>query len=59
MGTVIEKAGKSNEGFHDRLFEEVGKWTSGERGKEKDHGSGGQAEFGPSPSGLLSGFCGG
>ena len=59
MGAIIKGAGERSERFRDRLFKDVTNQTSGGRGKEEDHDSGGQVEFSTSLSGWLSVFCGG
>ena len=59
METVIEGAGEVYEEFRDNMFEGVENWTSGGGEKEEDHGPGGQVEFSPFQSELLSGFRGG
>ena len=59
VGTVIEGAGETYEGFRDRMFEEIENWASGGRGKEEDRSEGGQVESSVFPSELLSGLCGG
>ena len=60
IGTIVEGAGERYEKLRDRPFEEVETWMSGGRGKEEDHGSGGQIElnswFDPFPSELSSGY---